>query len=415
MTTSYGLSASGYLAKNADQYAADLGAAILANVDPGLDLDPSKPLGMIIAMAAARYAALDLVIQTVYQSIDPGQASGDLLRQRAALSGTLSQSATYSTLTAQLQLTANTTVPAGTVCAIAGQPSNTWVLLEDVASLSTDVYTGSPPTTTKTGNFRAANPGPFEASIGTLTIISTPAVGFLSVSNAAAAEVGLAADTDETLRQKRIAELPGEGSGTRPAIRGRVLKVEGILSCTVLENTSLYPNSAGLPGKSFQVILWDGPGAPVSNTEIGNAIVRTKPAGVQSFGSTSVVATDASGNPQTVYFSRVTEVPVYVSCTTTPVASTLSSDQIAAIKSAIKEFADVRFTVGADIVARSFAASPLEAYDADPSHEADAYAPMITDVTSFAFDVHATPTNTANITGSPLQIFTVDTSHITVS
>ena len=64
----------------------------------------------------------------------------------------------------------------------------------------------------------------------------------------------------------------------------------------------------GRPGKSFEIVVQGG-----DNTAIAQAIYGAKPAGIQSYGSTTVVINDAFGNPYSISFSRPTQVPIYVS------------------------------------------------------------------------------------------------------
>lgn len=70
--------------------------------------------------------------------------------------------------------------------------------------------------------------------------------------------------------------------------------------------------SFGRPGKSFEIVVEGG-----SNTDIANAIRASQPAGIQSFGSTTVQVFDQFGNPYNISFSRPSSVPIYVVLTLT--------------------------------------------------------------------------------------------------
>jgi len=61
------------------------------------------------------------------------------------------------------------------------------------------------------------------------------------------------------------------------------------------------------PGKSFEIVAQGG-----SDQQIAEAIYGAKPAGIESYGSTSVQITDAFGNPYSIDFSRPTPVDFYV-------------------------------------------------------------------------------------------------------
>ncbi len=151
-----------------------------------------------------------------------------------------------------------------------------------------------------------------------------------------------------------------------------------------------------------------------SRGRAGQAIWNVKPSGIGSFGASAVTITDAAGNLQTVYFDRAQQLTLYVSCTTTP--STLTSDQITAIKTAIAGYTAATFGLGTPVIARSFSASPLEPVSAaDATADRPVYVPPVTDVPTFTFDFHATPTNTGNLTVSGLQIATLSTANILVN
>ena len=80
----------------------------------------------------------------------------------------------------------------------------------------------------------------------------------------------------------------------------------------VVSNTtgSTLSVSFGRPGHSIEIVALGG-----SDTAIANAILNSKPAGIQSYGSTTVTVFDSLGTARTISFSRPTEVPIYCSIT----------------------------------------------------------------------------------------------------
>lgn len=70
--------------------------------------------------------------------------------------------------------------------------------------------------------------------------------------------------------------------------------------------------SFGRPGKSFEIVVNDNNGE-ASNLLIAEAIFASAPAGISSYGNQPPVAiTDSAGNIYQIYFSRPTQVPIYV-------------------------------------------------------------------------------------------------------
>jgi uncharacterized phage protein gp47/JayE len=377
------LTPAGFTAPSLAAITADLGAKLTSSVDPGIDLSPDQPFGQVVAIFANKVAEAYELAATVYNALNPNSAEGQLLVNLSAISGTSPQVATFSTVTCNLTLAANTTVNAGSVAAVLNQPANTWVLTAPVTSTTAGVYQGV---------FRSTLPGPFAANANTIMVINTPVIGWTGVTNPFPAASGVAADNDVTLRQKRAAELAGQGSGDTDAIRAAILKIPGVLQCFVFENTGLTTDVTGLPGKSFRVVVWDGAGMSASNAAIAAAIWAEKPAGILPFGAISVQTPDSSGNLQTVAFDRPTQVPLYVTCTTTPAvpgAGALAVGQALATYIA-------GLGLGTSIIALPFRLSAIV-----PG--------VTTDVPVFQFGTAPSPTNTANIPLSNLQIATLAT------
>lgn len=389
-----GMTAQGYIAPTVQEEVDDLNAKFLANVDGGLDLDPDQPFGQIIGIFAEKFTELTELGATVYNALNPDAAEGQLLTNVCAISGTLPQVATYSKVTGTLTLNASTTVHAGATVQVLNQPSNVWVLEADAVNSSSSVAN-------VTAVFRSQEPGPQVANAGTLTVIGTPTIGWTAVTNAADAVPGLSADTDTTLRQKRALELLGEGSGDIDAIRAAVLKVGGVLTCFVYENTTLFPDTTGLPPKSFRVVIWDGPSQAANNDAVAQAIWDAKPSGIQSFGTTALgAATDSTGQLRAINFDRAQQVPIYVACTTTP--GTLTTAQTSAVKSAMVAYAAANWNLGVSVIALAVRAQALTVGG-------------VTDVPVFDLGLTASPSGTANIPISGLQIATLTTSDITVN
>jgi hypothetical protein len=67
----------------------------------------------------------------------------------------------------------------------------------------------------------------------------------------------------------------------------------------------------GRPGKSIEIVVQGG-----DNTAIANAILASKDAGIQTYGNTGpILVYDSNGDPFNIYFSRPTEVVIYINLT----------------------------------------------------------------------------------------------------
>lgn len=388
-----GLTLTGFIAPTVEEIVTDINAKVLARVDAGLDLAPDQPIGQLIGIVAEEKAEIWELMATVYNAMNPDAAEGQLLDNISAISGTRRRSAKFSTVIANLNLNSSVTVPAGSVASVSGQPTNRWVLTADVTNSS-----GS--AATIPGTFRSQNPGPFVANAGTLTVIETPVIGWNSVTNPADAIEGIPQDTDASLRILRENELAATGSANIDAVRARVLEVAGVLQCFVFENTSLVTDGTGLPGKSYRVVVWDGPSLSASNTDIAQAIWNTKASGIQTFGATQANAVDSQGITRVVYFDRAQQIPIYLSYTTTP--GSLTTAQTQAVKDAAAAYALAHQNLNVEVVALAYQAIPLSIAG-------------IIDVPLLHLGIAPSPTGTANIPISGLQIATLSTTNILVN
>jgi hypothetical protein len=402
MTLVAGLTPSGFTAPTFAEILADVDADCTSTIDAGLNLAPDQPIGQWNGIQCEKLAEIYELIATLYGAFDPGAAEGRLLVNLAALTGTVPQAATYSTVTCSLNLNATTTVTAGALAYVNGQPQNLWELVTTVTSVGAGIYPAQ---------FRSLNPGPFSAPAYTLTQIQVSTSGWNSITNPLDAVLGQSADTDATLRTRRQEELGGQGSGDIDSIRRNVLNVLGVRNAIVTENTSPLPAADGSPGKSFHVVAWTGPGSPSAATiaAIAQAIWISKDAGILAYGASSGVATDVLGNPQTVGFDFANQLPVYISLTTSSKVP-LTSDQVAVVKQAIVDFAEgsatlpVGIDLGQNVVALSLRAA---AFDSLPG--------IITDVPSLLLGFAPSPTYWGNLSVTSTQIATFDTSNILVN
>lgn len=106
--------------------------------------------------------------------------------------------------------------------------------------------------------------------------------------------------------QEEILSAVVGGTGNRSI---EVTMKEGETVSLVLNITGAgaptYVLAGGRPPKSFEAVVQGGTDAAVALK-----IWQSKPAGIQTFGNTSVVITDSQGNPQTINFTRA--IPVYI-------------------------------------------------------------------------------------------------------
>ncbi len=401
----YGLLSTGFNPKPQSIVREELNAALRAARGQSIDLSDGSFLGQLVGILSEREGLLWDLGQALYAAGDPDQATTDALEALCALTATFRLPATSSQVTLTLTGTPNTVVPAGsqvktsstsqvfqtttsaTITALTAWASGTVYVVGDRRTNSNRCYQcitggtsagpGSGPTTTAaditdntvhwtylgegTGAVDAAATSlvadAIVAAARDLTVINTPVGGWQSAINVADATVGSLAQTDESLRVAREDQLAQAGTGTTDAIRAEILKVSGVVSCTVYANNTDATDSNGQPPHSVQAVVLGG-----TDAAIAQVLHENVAAGIQTYGGSSAVVTDSQGNQLTYFFTRPTSVNIYVqlvlkynSASPTKGGYPTNGDTLA--KQAVVDFATVNQGVGKDAVPSSLGAS----------------------------------------------------------
>lgn len=261
-------------------------------------LEPDSKDGQMVALVAlAVHDANNTAIQ-VYNSFSPSSGMTDALTRNVKINGIARKAATNSTVDVTLTGTAGTTITNGSVKDANG------IIWNLPTSVTIDV--GGSVTVTAT----CANSGAVAAVAGSITKINTPTRGWTSVSNASAATVGSAAETDAQLRVRQAQSVAIPALTPFDAVDGAIANVTGVTRHKLYENDTGAVNSDGIPAHSIAAIVDGG-----DVTDIAQTIRGKKGQGVATYGSTTVTVPDKYDNPHAISFSRSTDVPIYVAIT----------------------------------------------------------------------------------------------------
>jgi len=261
-------------------------------------LEPDSKDGQLVALVAlAVHDANNTAIQ-VYNSFSPSSGMRDALTRNVKINGIARKAATNSTVDVTLTGTAGTTITNGSVKDANG------IIWELPASVTIDVVGSVTVTAT------CANSGAVAAVAGSITKINTPTRGWTAVSNASAATVGSAAETDAQLRMRQAQSVAIPALTPFDAVDGAIANVTGVTRHKLYENDTGAVNSDGIPAHSLAAIVDGG-----DVTEIAQTIRGKKGQGVTTFGSTTVTVPDKYDNPHAISFSRSTDIPIYVAIT----------------------------------------------------------------------------------------------------
>lgn len=294
-------------------------------------LEPDSKDGQMVALVAlAVHDANNTAIQ-VYNSFSPSSGMTDALTRNVKINGIARKAATNSTVDLTLTGTAGVTITNGSVKDANGV---TW-------NLPASVTIGVDGSVTVTAT--SADYGPVVAVAGSITKINTPTRGWTAVSNANAATVGAAAETDAQLRIRQTQSVAIPALTPFDAVDGAIANVTGVTRHKLYENDSGSVDSNGLPAHSIAAIV-DGGDA----TDIAQVIRGKKGQGVSTYGSTTVTVPDKYDNPHPISFSRSVNVPIYVAITL-KVFTGYTTQIGEQIKQAIADYIN-NLTIGDDVL-----------------------------------------------------------------
>jgi len=261
-------------------------------------LDPDSKDGQMVALVALAIHDANNTAIAVYNSFSPSTGMTDALSRNVKINGISRRAATNSTADLTLSGTAGTTITNGSVKDANGI----------IWNLPASVTIG--PGGTVIATSICAVSGAVAAVAGSVSKINTPTRGWLSVTNASAATVGSAAETDSELRIRQRQSVALPSLTPFAALDGAIANVTGVTRHKLYENDTGSQDANGLPAHSVAAIVDGG-----DVNAIAQVIQSKKGQGVATFGSTSITVPDAWQNPHTISFSRSSPVPVFVAIT----------------------------------------------------------------------------------------------------
>ncbi|WP_223068474.1 baseplate J/gp47 family protein [Paenibacillus caui] len=145
------------------------------------------------------------------------------------------------------------------------------------------------------------------AAAGAVTVVVNPNPDISGVSNPEPITGGREKETDPEFRARYEMSVAGGGAASVDALRGALLRLDGVRAASIMENNGMETDSAGRPPKSFQAYVLGG-----DERTIGETIFLTKSGGIETWGDIEQEVEDAAGYPHLIRFSRAEEVPVAV-------------------------------------------------------------------------------------------------------
>jgi uncharacterized phage protein gp47/JayE len=144
-------------------------------------------------------------------------------------------------------------------------------------------------------------PGAILAPQGTINEISNSQPGWQSAINISDATAGLPVEDDATLRQRQSVSTMNSSTAILQGVQGAIEALPGVARVRCYENEGNLPDANGVPGHCIAVVVDGGVAASIAAT------IKAKKGGCGTYGSASVILTDAYGIPSTVNYFPVLE------------------------------------------------------------------------------------------------------------
>jgi uncharacterized phage protein gp47/JayE len=148
--------------------------------------------------------------------------------------------------------------------------------------------------------------GAVVAAAGTVNKIITGFLGWQSVNNANAANVGIGTETDSALRQRQAKSTALPGITPLQSIIAAVGNIPNVTRYKVYENDTSQPDGNGIPGHSIAVVVKGGDTLVIAQT-----IEATKNPGTGTFGTITEVVEDPKGLPIAIHFFPLTSQQIF--------------------------------------------------------------------------------------------------------
>ena len=264
-----------------------------------INLDSDTPDGQLLGLFSQELANIHQAVSFIVQMLDPYQATGHWLEQRAMYAGITRITASYSYID-EVIFTGlpKTTIPSNSI--YIDKNKNKWVTAEPITL--NDL--GSART-----KFRSLELGDYTVNALEEFTPSTIIIGIDKVIANTKSYGGADEETDEQLLNRFMLSHSINNYDDRQGMQSALLNITGVSKCVVYENYTNKKDEKGVPAHSFNAVILGG-----ADEKIAEVITKKKIGGCGLFGQieTSYLLDDI---PRRVYFDRPKKIDVNVSMT----------------------------------------------------------------------------------------------------
>lgn len=226
-----------------------------------VNLDSDTPDGQLLALFAKEMETIHQSVSFIVQMLDPYQAMGQWLEQRALYAGIIRNTASYSYIDSVI-ITGkpNTHIPLNTV--LIDQNKHQWIVTEAI----TLNELGSGRT-----QLRSNELGNYKVKINEMLQLSTIIIGIEKVIVNSESHGGSEEESDADLLKRFMLSHSINSNDERLGIKAALYNLPGVAKCEVYENYSHLTDDKGIPPHSINVVIAGG-----DDEEIAQTIARKK-------------------------------------------------------------------------------------------------------------------------------------------
>lgn len=306
----------GLTTQTQDEITARILARLQTKFGGTLNTSVTSLSGQFANIVAEELAAIQQQVLLLNRSFDPNSATGTALDQRAALTGSVRQGETYSTVEGVLTASGACNVADGTIF----RNVEFGTLWQTSGGPYVFAAAGTLPATVT-----AVDAGALQAMAGntwTAVTIIANLTGFTNPVEDATA--GRTTESDPGFRNRRTVELFARGNGPLATVSAVVARVDGVLSVRTYHNPAESPvgtnpnTNLDIPFKAGNVVVETSPAVPgvALQQAILDAMWTAGGLGVEFYGTDySGTVVDSEGQSHTLAFDVIAEVNCYLKVT----------------------------------------------------------------------------------------------------
>lgn len=262
-----------------------------------VNLDSDTPDGQLLGLFSQELANVHQAVSFIVQMLDPYQATGQWLEQRAMYAGITRITASYSYIDDVIITgTPKTTIPTNSI--FIDRSKNKWVSTEEVTLNSN----GSART-----KFRSLELGNYIINSLEEFTPSTIILGIERVTANSNSYGGVDEETDEQLLNRFMLSHSINNFDDRQGLQSALLNIIGVSKCVVYENFTSNTDEKNIPPHSLNAVVLGG-----SDEKIAEVITKKKIGGCGLHGQIEITHLQ-DGLSRKVFFDRPTKIDINVS------------------------------------------------------------------------------------------------------